>query len=195
MPRKAEDPLEVIKADIEQKYDKALHEMASEMTFQIEKAYETAISKFYNEYTPKVYDRTGSTLKASDRWDDIFGYDVKGDIFETGINVGAENIPFIDGHPPYRAPKGTAWVFQRTYEEGIHGYFKVEAQDSIKKIMRTHVLSKRRKHKYASIIESAPPLKSKPEKIMEKLFKRISSDKYMNTISKEILDEVFGTKN
>lgn len=194
MPRKAEDPMEMIRKDIEEKYNKAVEEIAREVTYQIELAYESMISRFYNEYTPRRYNRTLSTIKASDRWNDIRGFTPMGDVFMSGINVGYENIPDIDGHQPYHAD--TDWVFKRTYEEGIHGYFKIEAQDWALHRIRTHVWSKKKTKREMARLEkyilNAPPFYRSPKAGMDKLFKRISKHNYLDRISKEIMSKTFG---
>lgn len=194
MPRK-NDPLEAIKDDIETRYRKVLNEFAAEMNFQVQLAYDTVISRFYNEYTPKVYERTESTRKASDKWDNIFGYTPVGDDFEYGIKVGAENIPDIDGHQPYRAD--TDWVFNRTFEEGIHGYFKVEAQDWANKRLQEAIfdgkkLSAKEMRRLEKLINSAPPFYRSPREGMDKLFNKITGQRYMDKIYKEIFDKEFG---
>ena len=73
MPKR-KDPIEAIKKDIEAKYKKALEEFAGEMSYQVEAAYESVVQSFYDDYTPKYYDRTESTYKFSDHFDDMFGF-------------------------------------------------------------------------------------------------------------------------
>ena len=140
MGRPARDPMEVMKKDIEKRFSEALEEMAEELTFQIEASYESVIQSFYEDYTPRVYERTYSTYEASDRYDDPFGFTPTSDGYESGIHVGPENIP----GQPYHATK--EWVFPRTFEEGIHGYFKWEMEKQFgphywKKMNRKYVMS------------------------------------------------------
>lgn len=198
MPKAGKDPLEEIKAEIEKRSRKAAEEVASEVTFQVELAYEKAISKFYNDYDPERYERTLSTIKASNRWDDIFGYTPTKDRFIAGIEVGSENIPNIfegpddeEGHQPYRDP--TDWVFERTYEKGIHGYTILEARRYADKKRKKYVLSKRAKNRLTNYINAAPPITSPPPKeIMEKLFSKIDKQQYIDKITDEKLKELFG---
>lgn len=203
------DPLDEIRDDIEKKYRQAAYEVAREVTFQIEKAYESVISKFYNEKAfngsniPKVYKRTESTIKASDRWDDIFGVTPVGQNgYESGITVGAGNIP----GDPYRADK--EWVFTRTFEEGIHGFYEQEAKDWAderrikltteavmknlrKKDPKSAQKLKKEMQRMERMIYSAPKFFRSPKEGMDNLFKTINSTKYLDKISKEKMKEVF----
>lgn len=123
MARKNENPLEAIKAEIEQKYEMALKEFAEEMTSLIEASYESVIQEFYDDYEPRYYRRTGYTYRGSDRYDDpVFASPIEGG-YESGIHVGPEYYP----DDPYRAKK--EWVFPRTFAEGIHGFFRSELNE------------------------------------------------------------------
>ena len=145
MARQIEDPLEMIKADIEQKFQLACVEMAAEMTWRIESAYESVIQSFYDDYTPKFYDRTYSTYQASNRYDDPFGFTPVGNGYEAGIIVDHENIP----GRPYRADKH--WVFTRTFNEGIHGFFRWEyrkwANKQLKALNKKYLMSNAKKQR------------------------------------------------
>lgn len=120
--------IEEFRIDVENKFNMALADMAAETTFAIEYAYESVVQSFYDEYGPNngdpwYYKRTYSTYEASSRADDPFGYTpIEANVFESGIEVDHENIP----GSPYRADKH--WVFTRTFNEGIHGYFKKEME-------------------------------------------------------------------
>lgn len=138
MAKKVEDPVQAMKAEIEQKFNMALASMAAEMTWRIESAYESVVQSFYDEYTPKYYDRTYSTYLASDKYNDPFGFTPLSDGYESGIGIDHENIP---GNP-YRADKH--WVFTRTFAEGIHGYFRREAMDWYKNYKKRHYMSKKK---------------------------------------------------
>lgn len=188
MARK-EDPMEMIRADIEKKFNSAVKEMAEEMNFQIESAYESVIQKFYDEYTPRSYERTYSTYLGSDKYDNLFGFTPVDDGYEVGVRVGDENIP---GNP-YRAEKD--WVFRRTFEEGIHGYFKVEYQqwyaDRVKKHKWSKKKAAREKARADKMIAHAPRKSTPPKKNMDAKFKKLTNKTYMNKISKSIMAKYF----
>ena len=97
-------------------YESAIKQVAEEVSFQVESAYESVIDMFYNDYTPRWYERTGSTYRASDHVDDMSKITKVGDEYLSGIIVDSENI---NGNP-YRAD--TDWVFERTFVRGIHGF-------------------------------------------------------------------------
>ena len=159
------NPLEDIKIDIESRFNMAIADMASQITEQIETAYETVIQSFYDDYTPRWYDRTFSTYEASDHIDDMF----KITPIENGYNAGINIDPsFIKGSP-YRAD--TAWVFDRTFGKGIHGYFKWEmkqwAPQTWKNLNRKYVMSRARKEKLADFL--AKSIKHSPRKYKPRL--------------------------
>lgn len=98
-------------------FDKALRETAREVTDDIEDAYQETIREFYDDYDPRSYVRTLETRAASDHFKGRNKPRKLGtDTYIAGIEISADNI---EGKP-YRADKD--WVFQRTYEEGIHGF-------------------------------------------------------------------------
>lgn len=99
-------------------FDDAVEEMAQEVLFRIENIYETAIDRFYADYNPLYYNRTYSTYLASSGYDNLFSpqnIHGSGNQWTAGITVGPANIP----GKPYRAD--TDWVFDRTFNKGIHG--------------------------------------------------------------------------
>lgn len=165
MAQKMEDPLEVIKAEIETKFNAAIIDMAAETTFLIEAAYESVVQSFYDDYTPRVYQRTYSTYLGSDRYNDPFGFTPVGDdAYEAGINVDPANIP---GNP-YRAKK--EWVFPRTFEEGIHGFFAWEyarwAKERYRALNRKYVMSSARKNRLKELFRKT--YKHSPRKFVGK---------------------------
>ena len=106
--------------DFKKAYRNALEKTAQRIGREIEKAYETQIQRFYNDYSPIVYERTGATWWASsgmqnyDSWSTYLG-NLE---YQAGITVDPVNIQNKMGHP-YRA--NTNWVFNRTWHYGIHG--------------------------------------------------------------------------
>lgn len=158
MPK--QDPIEDIRIDIEARFNMAIADMATLMTYQIESAYQSIIQSFYDDYTPRWYQRTYSTYEASDHADDPFKYTP----FEGGAEAGISVDPsFITGKP-YRAD--TAWVFDRTFGKGIHGYFKWEmkqwASHTWKSMNRKYVMSSARKERLADFLTKS--IKNSPRK-------------------------------
>lgn len=173
---KVEDPLEQIKSDIEKKFYMACATLASDTTFLIESAYESIIDSFYDDYTPRVYNRTYSTYLLSDRYNDPFGFDTVDDnIFNSGIVVDSDNIT---GNP-YRADKD--WVTGRTFEQGIHGFFAWEykrwAQERWRRLNKKYVMGKNRKNKLREYFTKT--YKHSPQKYSDK-----KTVKYVDTTLK-----------
>lgn len=189
MARQTKDPLEAVRADIEKRYNDAMVKMAEEMTYQIESAYESVVQQFYNEYTPRSYDRTYSTYLGSDKYNNLFGYTPIENGYESGIIVDSNNIP---GNP-YRAEKD--WVFERTFSEGIHGYFKVEYEQWMNERFKKYKWSKkktaREKERIEKMLKHAPKKSSPPQKEMDRKFKQLTKPRNMNKICKNIMDEAF----
>ena len=106
--------------EFKKSYNIALEKTAQRIGREIEKAYESQIRRFYNDYNPIVYERTGATWWGSsgyrnyDSWSTYLG-DLQ---YQAGITVDPMNIQNAMGHP-YRAT--TIWVFNRTWHMGIHG--------------------------------------------------------------------------
>lgn len=160
MPRKAEDPMEMIRKDIESKFDMTCAKMAAEMTWRIQSGYESVVQSFYDDYTPRFYNRTYSTYLASDRESDPFGFTPTSDGYNAGIIVDHENIP----GSPYRADKH--WVFTRTFKEGIHGFFQWEykkwANRYYSAMNRKYMMSNARKERLKKLLLKT--LKHSPRK-------------------------------
>jgi len=176
MPK--QDPIEDIRVDIESKFNMAVADMAAQMTYQIESAYKSIIQSFYEDYTPRWYQRTFSTYEASDHEDDPFKYTPISGGAEAGIHVDPS---FITGKP-YRAD--TAWVFDRTFGKGIHGYFKWEmkqwAPQTWKNMNRKYVMSSARKERLANFL--AKSIKHSPRKFRRgQITAMVYSTKDVNT--------------
>lgn len=120
------DLTDMVMKDFKPAIRKALKETAEELAFEIENAYEKAIDAFYDDYDPRSYDRTYSTYLASTGYNDPFSpknvREDGEDSYLAGIHVSARYMP----KKPYRA-KNKFWVFQRTYEKGIHGVNRNDA--------------------------------------------------------------------
>lgn len=88
---------------------------------QIVEAYSTAIERFYADYRPYKYARTGSLFKGSDvARGDSTGIKKTGNGYQVGIIVSA------DYGNPYRA-NDAEWVFERAFSKGIHGWTRNQA--------------------------------------------------------------------
>lgn len=162
------------KTKILNNFKDAIATLAEDVTFQIESAYETAISMFYKDYDPLYYDRTYSTYLGSDKYDDPFGYQHYGDSYFSGIGVSASYIP---GNP-YNAYK--EWVFNRTYYKGIHGFNKSD-KDRVNKT-RTKENAWRIKHVPRTMTQ-------KPSNLMKKSFKSITKKSNMDKLLNQAIEK------
>lgn len=212
MASKNENPLYLMKADIEQRYNMALKQFAKEMTVLIEESYKSVIKSFYDDYDPRSYRRTFYTFYGSDRYGDADHATPIPGGYEAGIHVGAEYYP--NGENPYRAQK--EWVFRRTFSEGIHGFYKGEFGDwqlgrdielktefimNGKKGNLKEFLSENRKKTILYKSKHMPKrffiknIKAKtPQAAMDKAFKHLTTKTNMTTMFNTILDEYFGQR-
>ena len=121
--------LNALKPIISEVMNNALEQTAVELNYIIEIMYGNVIDAFYNSYEPKYYKRTFSTYYGSNLYDNdnINNPSKVGNDFIAGIEVTSDNIP---GHPYNRSkkdkPNKTEWVFNRTYQLGIHGTTQIE---------------------------------------------------------------------
>ena len=198
--------------DMENKLNVTVQTMAAELSFQIESAYENAISLFYADYPdPLVYQRTYSTFLASNGYNDPFSPNnlyKTGDIWTAGIQV---DHSFIPGNP-YKADKD--WVFDRTFNKGIHGinirtvrhrnatlwkkdkqkrllakYFsKLNKNQKKIKVKTKGLIPLRQTLGTLSVQNLAIPknMKHPPRKIMNKSFKEITNKRSMDNLFEDI---------
>ena len=131
-----------IEQQISAALNEALNEVVEELTFQIEKAYDQSVDKFYKHNPngkgkfPKYYDRTETTYQASDRYESIYGPGIEyiGDSPVAGITLREPPVIHTrsDDDEPYfnhnQYSSGFDYVFPRTFEKGIHGI------DTLKKL-------------------------------------------------------------
>ncbi len=174
------DPLEKFKADMRKKYQMAVRDLAQEVAFEIEKAYESVVQRFYNDYpNPSSYKRTYSTYLGSSAYDSPFEYGVQkfGDSYFSGMQVSASNIP---GNP-YKANKG--WVFDRTFYEGIHGYHRNEA-------IKANA-TKKKGDVYMSVKHAPRRMNPPPRKLMDKEYKHIVQKKNIDRIFAAAMEKYF----
>ena len=122
----------IINKKLKKKIDKFAEDAFSyckeKVADEIEIHYEDYIAEFYEHYPhPKSYDRSLSTYKASDVFNDSSAAYAKGEHI-VGIYVSAENIPGNPYYIPHRygmrksgEPVDKDWVFNNTFIEGRHG--------------------------------------------------------------------------
>ena len=104
--------------NIKEKFNKVAEKFAQEVLWAIENQYESVIDVFYADYNPLYYYRTYSTYLASSGYKQLYSpenYMSFDNYYNVGISIDSQKIP---GNP-YRAD--TDWVFNRTFEKGIHG--------------------------------------------------------------------------
>lgn len=110
---------EEILQDVMDRLAVAVFQVGTEITGEVIEAYNESIDMFYNDYTPKKYDRTYSTYKASDNGANNYisasGTSVN---MRCGIMLYPENLG-----SPYKDPASV--VYPRTFQGGIHGFPRI----------------------------------------------------------------------
>lgn len=136
---------------------------------EITEAYSSAIDKFYADYSPRYYGRTGGLFKGSDvARGDSSGITPTGNGYQVGIHVSPNY-----GNP-YRAD--TEWVFNRAFSEGIHGFTRNQAIDWNKR-------NKERGSNFKLSVANAPvKMKPSPQILMNKDFRKISSSAHLDSL-------------
>lgn len=144
----------------------AVSHAAYEAAYIIENQYESIISKFYDDYTPHIYERTYSTYLASSMYSDYSkGIRKLSDgSYEVGIYVSPQNIP----DDPYIDDK--EYVFWRTFEEGIHG------------LSRKDVRANPKEHTIVSYMNIPKRMKPAPRVLMDKWWRKFKKNNEMKTI-------------
>lgn len=105
--------------EIKKRIGSVVDDIGYDIAEQIQIKWDNCVDAFYNDWNPIYYDRTYSTYMASDGEDGVSNnYSVKetdsGFEITAGINIDSSRLG-----TPYKDP--TDYVFQRTWEEGIHG--------------------------------------------------------------------------
>lgn len=168
--------------DFKKHYRIALEKTAQRIGHEIEKAYESQIARFYADYTPISYERTGATwwgssgLNNYQSWSQYLG-DLQ---YQAGITVGSDMIQSAVGDP-YRAE--TAWVFDRTWRLGIHGINR----NTIRYKMKTIGRGKRKreievKWNYRQFPTNTRP---SPKEEFTKTFNKIKQHKHLDEVFSE----------
>lgn len=99
---------EEIQKDIEEKIKKALHQAAEQIAEDTQDLYDSTIDWFYDEYSPKYYNRSYDLYKTCKK---VIGQ--TGDGIYAGIRLNPQKI-----HPTHDSPE---YVFKGAFEMGIHG--------------------------------------------------------------------------
>lgn len=176
------DPLEKL-------LQEAVEKTAEDILTEIETAYENVIQEFYNDYTPKNggpiwYKRTGASFYGSNAYDTLINPStlyLQGDTYITGIDVHSQ---FVENNPygvnPYRADVNSpSWVFDRTFNEGIHGFTAAEVDIwSSKKHINRH----KKKSRFRKPKNIPHQMRTPPKQLMDEKFKDISSQKHLDEI-------------
>ena len=194
-PRK--NKIDKFKQQIMENFYNALEEMAQVISEQVQEAYTEVIDDFYNfaafpykgkygiDYTntPNSYNRTFSLYRASSGYHDLYSSVWNyGDYVEGGIEVAPENI----GYNPYRAD--TDWVFNRSFFEGIHGFYS-KSKTGKNWLIKKYRNKFRKKGSKEMGFSFVAPLKNKPipKEFMDKKFKKITTKKALDQLFEETI--------
>lgn len=189
----------VILDPIEEKLNKALYNTAEDVLVEIEAAFESVIEKFYEDYTPRngnpyYYRRTGSTFYGSNAYNNLINPETlyyEKDIPITGIDIHSSFIEKVLGNPYNADMNSPAWVFNRTFYEGIHGFTEVEAETWSKDTHKNRKGKKSRFHKPKNIPTQTTPV---PKELMDAKFKDISSIDHLNELLNKNIRKILKNK-
>lgn len=166
---------EEVGAEIQAAIERAIDAGIDELGYRLEIAYGQCIDKFYSNYEPHYYDRTYSLYSGSNTWDNPLKNKKKigKNRYYIAIYVGAENvIPNINSNNlPYddiSYRDGVDFVFDRSFEQGIHGMTPEEA-------------------KRAGLSWHKKPDNPTPKRRMDKEYKRIANNNAMDLLFGEFI--------
>ncbi len=167
-------------------YRNAMEKTAQRIGREIEKAYESQISRFYNDYFPIRYDRTGATWYGSSGLNDYESWSkyLGGLRYQAGITVGSDNIQENFGDP-YRAD--TDWVFDRTWRLGIHGINRNTKRYKMKKLKGGKQIEV--SWDYRSFPTNTRP---SPEKEFKTMFNKIKQHKHLDEVFSKYWEDELG---
>lgn len=136
---------------------------------EITEAYSSSIDRFYADYSPRSYGRTGGLFKGSDvARGESSGITPTGNGYQVGIHVSANY------KSSYRAD--TEWVFNRAFSEGIHGFTRNQAIDWNRR-------NRDRGNSFRLPVNDAPTkMKPAPQILMNKDFRKISSSANLDSL-------------
>ena len=157
------------------------NEIAKQVVADLKKEYSTVIWKFYHHYKPHMYERTYKTLFATNlrqaRGDYRKITKWNGDEFIVKFSVGAE---FMEGEPYRDDPDD--YVFQRTFEEGIHGWIPLNFQKLLSGEQNVQEMGWR-----ALVKQPRKPLSPPPKARMDEWFNSYKTQGNLDKICKPIL--------
>lgn len=168
----------------------AVRRAAVEIGEKIQDEYETAITNFYADYDPQLYDRTYSLYEGA-KGIGGYGTNIKQlakNMYECGITVGAENYSYN----PYSKPYPHGWdadpsmVFPNVWDLGRHGF-------SSYNVRKAHAGKDKNDPKYWKIKKSSVPKNSTPPKrVMDQAFKKYDNQDYVFGVLKKYISEIGG---
>lgn len=189
-----EDAFDEIIKEMEEKLKAVARETAKEVQSLIEAEYVSTILEFYNDYQPRSYHRTEYTFYGSNKYDGPARHarntvPAYKDGFIGGISVSADYIP----ENPYRAD--TEWVFNRTFEKGIHGYTRNEMLKRFHKLVSKNKKQRTyQKFTFTYQEEKQTVLKPSPEKRLEKKVRKLATNKTIDNIVDKKIEDIFFAK-
>lgn len=159
----------------------AVKRVAVKIGDQIQDAYESAITKFYSDYSPHIYERTYSLYEGSKG---VGGYGVNYKktgkfMFDAGINVDPSNYsgdPYVKS-PPHGLAMSVDEIFSRSFEKGIHGFTSYE---------RSQYNKDKKKGDWNYMKWSAPKKSSPPINKMNADFKKIANQDVPGMLEAEL---------
>lgn len=117
---------------IKKNLDNAIQETGKEVSEEIKRSFVSAVRDFYAAYKPLSYSRTYSTYEASSSASGIPSYKRTGECScEAGIVVDSKYMgePY---HKNHGWDPSASFIFDRTWNKGIHGFNKKTVSDANK---------------------------------------------------------------
>lgn len=160
--------------NIEINLNTAVQHAAKEIGEEIQDIYETAITKFYGSYSPRMYKRTYSLYEGAKG---VGGYGVfqkriSKYNYDCGITVDPSNYssdPYVKD-PPHGLEMTVENVFERSFAKGIHGFTSKE---------RSKMNADKRKGDYGYLKQAPKKLSPPPLNNMNLKFKQIDNFNYV----------------
>lgn len=181
------DNISLLEKEINDIFNQAINDTAEDILVEVEQAYENVIETFYKSY-PTKRKRTYSLYKASSGYENLFTPNNM--YYENGIPIIGIDVhsSFIPG-TPYRADvNGNEWVFDRSFEQGIHGFTEAEVKIWTKK---NHINRHGEKSKFLKPKKIPTQMSPAPRKLMDdKFYKEISNQKHLDDIFNKNLSKL-----
>lgn len=137
----------------------AIPNIAYDIIFNIQSKYEDCVDAFYEDYTPFVYNRLYNTYRASSASEnmaslDLFNYTISNNKKNTRITINAGiNVDYSRLGEPY--VDDAAYVFTRTWEEGIHGTRNIKVMGTSPKKMMDDWFMEFKRDKLSEVVNTA----------------------------------------